>query len=357
MEHAQIKERGKEFSWAQTIGLGVITLLVVTGVWTAIQIGPYLPDTVSRLAQALVTMSQTFIPGEKLTLYSDQTTLHSGDETVMSWVHKNKKGDGVYSLWYPCVDKLYLGVKTETGDKTLLCDMKSTLYSKDDLVTIIAVSENDQATAIPVALFYTRSDDSANPLSSSVTISIIGDTKEPPSEISPTLKPVEPAAATPTPPIVTAPVKKAPTAGTRTEKTYVVGTTTKPAQPYGKTDLAPRILEVGTIDKVTNAFTATTTLRASDRIAVRFEVENLGTANSGHWQFNAVLPTFPNYIFESDGQQPLAPGDKIEYTIGFDNVELDTDGRFVINVDPTSSIPEASESNNIATTTIRVSTR
>ncbi len=121
--------------------------------------------------------------------------------------------------------------------------------------------------------------------------------------------------------------------------------------------LAPKILEIGVIDKITNVFQATASPSAHDRVAVRFEVENIGTADSGHWQFNAVLPTFPMYIFESEGQQPLSPGEKIEYVIGFDNVEPDVDGRFVINVDPTSSLSEASETNNIAITTIRVNSR
>ena len=350
----------RKFNWSQTLGIVVIVLLVAAGIGTAIELGPRLPGVFSNIAAAAVTLSQKFISGgEQLILEASPSTATSGETIELSWTHKNQKSEGVYSLSYPCREGVDLILETPSGDDAIECGTSFDVYSENQLITVVAFSDLDSMVQIPVTLTYTSAKDAGFSLSALATVSItdsaptetVGTTEQ-----NPEVKPE----ATPKNTPVTIPVEKTPkpkTPGERTEKTYVIGEEPKPLPAYGKADLTPKILEVGVIDKITNVFTATatTSLRASDRIAVRFEVENLGTASSGHWQFSAVLPTFPMHIFESEGQQSLAPGDRIEYTIGFDNVEPDVDGRFVINVDPTSSLPEASESNNIATTTIRAS--
>jgi len=346
----------KTFTWPQTIGVSVIVLLLIAGVWTAVEMGPYLSGTVSRLATAAVTFTQTFIPGERLTLSTNLSTVTSGDEVVLSWTHRNQKAGGVYSLSYPCKEGVYEGVKVSSGGKMLTCDTPSDIYNEDNAVTLRVFSEATSPVEIPISLDYTNNDNLESLLSATINISV---TNANGSTMPATALPAIETPPSPTKKLTT-PVStknsggtKTLTPGERTEKTYSLGTSSPASSAYGKMDLAPRILEIGVVDKVTNIFYATTSLKASDRIAVRFEVENLGTLDSGHWQFSAVLPTFPMHIFESEGQQSLAPGDKIEYVIGFDNVEIGVDGRFVINVDPTSSLSEASKTNNIATTTIR----
>lgn len=148
------------------------------------------------------------------------------------------------------------------------------------------------------------------------------------------------------------------TAGPEQKHLYSLGTTTiasgntNTGTAPKQTDLSVKILSIGTVDKTTGVYTQTTALRASDRIAVHFSVENIGTKESGAWNFAAPLPTFPWYIFQSDYQESLKPGDRIEFTIGFDNIEK-ADGNVVrINVDPNNQVNEASKTNNTASTTI-----
>lgn len=141
------------------------------------------------------------------------------------------------------------------------------------------------------------------------------------------------------------------TAGVKTETLQLINPPA-PVKDYGKPDLAVKISETGVIDKITNIFTATTSLRSIDRIAVRFSVENLGTKETGSWYFNAVLPTYPSHIYSANSQTSLLPGDRIEFTLGFDSVEKKDGNVVVINVDPANSIFEASEENNIARITI-----
>lgn len=342
----------KTFTWPQTIGLSIITILLVTGVWTAIQMGPYFPQVFNRLMAAVVTFTQSFIPAERLTVYASPNEIKTGEEVALTWAHQNQRGDGTYSLSYPCQEGIYLGVKVASGEKTLLCDKPSDIFNEENIVTLKIFNESTSRAEVPVTLRYTKENSTDPSLSAAVILSVeeeeilILETPEviPPAPQAPAPKPITPAPSA-------APQTLTP--GTRTEKTYTVGDSSPATTPFGKVDLAPKILDIGVIDKITNVFTPTTTLKVSDRIAVKFEVENIGTAASGDWYFSAVLPTYPMFIFQSESQQTLNPGDKIEYTIGFDQAEPDVDGRFLVNVDPNSALAEASETNNMATATIR----
>lgn len=150
---------------------------------------------------------------------------------------------------------------------------------------------------------------------------------------------------------VTAPALDEKIAGPKTETLQLINPP-EPVNDIGKPDLAVKVLETGSVDKATNVFTATTSLRSTDRIAVRFSVENLGTKETGSWYFNAVLPTYPSHIYSSNSQMSLKPGERIEFTLGFDSVEKKDGNAVIINADPANSVFEASEENNIARVTI-----
>ena len=116
-----------------------------------------------------------------------------------------------------------------------------------------------------------------------------------------------------------------------------------------------RIISVGGIDPATNIFTAKESIVITERAAVRFEIVNIGTKRADGWSFNAVLPTFPSHIFSSESQQALGPGDKIEYTLGFDQFDINqTEGVIAIYVDPTNSINEPNKDNNLGKATIKI---
>jgi hypothetical protein len=87
----------------------------------------------------------------------------------------------------------------------------------------------------------------------------------------------------------------------------------------------------------TDAFVASTTVPYGDRPAVHFKVTNIGTNWSGTWTFNASIPTRPAYTFHSPVQQSLAPGDSIDYTLGFDQAITGPDQVITITIDPVGS--------------------
>jgi hypothetical protein len=146
------------------------------------------------------------------------------------------------------------------------------------------------------------------------------------------------------------------TAGPATSNTYPLsGAITAASNPSGYVDLSVRVIEQGVVNKDTGAFTASSSPNRADpmtRVAVRFVVENIGTKTSPQFTFNAVLPTFPGDIFSSPTEQALGPGDRIEFTLGFDSIADSDSGTFTVNVDPAGSINEPNKSNNIVHYTV-----
>lgn len=168
----------------------------------------------------------------------------------------------------------------------------------------------------------------------------------PTDEVSATVPAVTEPITTPT---VTTPAPRAPGPSTSTTLP-ITGAAPVVSNPNGYVDLSVRIIEQGVVDKGSDTFTASSSPNRADqtrRVAVRFAIENLGTKTSPQFTFNAVLPTYPGNIFSSPTQQALGPGDRIEFTLGFDSI-ADTDtGVFTVNVDPAGSINEPTKANNI----------
>jgi hypothetical protein len=183
---------------------------------------------------------------------------------------------------------------------------------------------------------------------------------------APTATTTDETIATTTPvvetPIVEAPAPVTPkptvprTAGPETSNTYpLTGTGATASNPNGYVDLSARVIEQGVVNKDTGVFTASSSPNRADpqyRVAVRFAVENLGTKTSPQFTFNAVLPTYPANIFSAPSQPALGPGDRIEFTLGFDQIADSDTGTFTINVDPTGGMNESNKSNNIVHYTV-----
>lgn len=106
---------------------------------------------------------------------------------------------------------------------------------------------------------------------------------------------------------VTPPVSK-PTTTNTARPTAVYTAAAQRAPLYGLPDLAVTVTSVTSLSSV------------QGRMVVQFVVSNIGTnvALSG-WTFNAKLPLSPSYTYQSSAQQALYPGDKIAYTLTYDD--------------------------------------
>lgn len=144
------------------------------------------------------------------------------------------------------------------------------------------------------------------------------------------------------------------TPGTETSGTYPIGGTA-PTGLYGYPDFIVIIKAVGYLaTSSADSFVATTTVPVGGRAAVSFTIKNVGTNVSGAWRFSASIPTQTSYIFESQPQQSLAPGDSIDYTLGFDQANRGADQMISVTANFDHAVTESNPNNNSASTKVTI---
>lgn len=159
-----------------------------------------------------------------------------------------------------------------------------------------------------------------------------------------------------TAPSTTTPTKRPPaTAGSKTSAAYQIGTSTAPSSPVGLPDLIVTINTIGYLATTSaDSFVASSTVPAGSRPAIRFTIKNVGTNAAGTWRFSASIPTQTAYIYQSQPQQPLNPGDSIDYTLGFDQPNKGTDETISITANFDHAVAESNPNNNSASAKITV---
>lgn len=124
------------------------------------------------------------------------------------------------------------------------------------------------------------------------------------------------------------------------------------SQTGSRADLSTRITDVGIMDN-NDRFYSASSLNEDDKIAVKFEIENLGGTSTGSWRFKIDMPTDDDNVFYSGTQSSLAPGQKVQFTFGFDNPDVGTN-EISIEADYDDDINENNENNNDDSISIRV---
>lgn len=163
--------------------------------------------------------------------------------------------------------------------------------------------------------------------------------------------------SSPSIPVVT-PAPTIPTktvAGTETDNVYQIGGATSSPSLYGLPDLVVQINAVGYLATTSaNSFIATSTVPAGSRPAVSFTIKNIGTNVAGPWRFSASIPTQTAYIYQSQLQQSLNPGDSIDYTLGFDQANKGANKTISITANFDHAVGESNTNNNSASATVTI---
>ncbi len=316
--------------------IGILALLVI-GMWGSVTVASAVPGGLSRALAALVSFSSIFVPAsETITVNGPSGVVTAHTPFTLTFAHSDKSVQGSYRLRYLCADGISLNSAVNGSDQTVFCNVPFN-FNAQDAITLVGSNTSDLQQPVEMFIDFTPNGVMTPTVTGSTAV-IIGTNA---------LSSSTPVSVTPTPAPTPKP-KPTPRPTTPTTTTYpVVQTSGQVSDPNGYVDLTARVIEVGYVDKTTGAFTASSTPSRQNRIAVRFAVENLGTKRSPSFAFNAVLPTIPSHIFSAPPQQELNPGDRIEFTIGFDTFVDALVGDITINVDPTNSINERNKDNNI----------
>jgi hypothetical protein len=333
--------------------IGFVALIII-GMYGSVRVAQSVPGAFSKMAAAIVSITSIFVPAnETITLSLPTYTVQHDTPVTVAFDHQNKKVNGTYTFRYSCIDGVL--VTTIAGDgttSTIGCNQPYPFAPFNNSVTVTPLSEKTRFADIEIFVGFTPEGTGTATVIGS-TVMTIENAKLSTSALTPggtTETPVVTPTPTPTP----APTPKPTPKPTPPPRTTIVVPQGRMSDPNGYTDLIARIIEVGVIDS-TGAFTASSTPNRTSRVAVRFAVENIGTKTAAkEFTFSAVLPTYPPYTYFSPTQIILGPGDRIEYTIGFDAFEVDNTGDFLVNVDPTGSVNEKDKTNNVVKQTITV---
>src|SRR3989338_2634062 len=342
-KHAGDVEKVKEVTVKTLAVLGLIAILSLF----TYGIVKYAPTAVKTIARSAVSLSSKFSGSnsDTLTVLSDKKKIDSGEAFTLTWTNKDT-AEGSYSLSYPCQNGVHLESLDRDTAEVVFCNTNFRFASESNSITIAAFSTKLDSTNLPIYLNFTRTDDRAPAFEAKAKITITN--SDAGSSVEPTPTPTPTPAPRPTP-------RPTPQAGPQTQNSYPIPSTGSTiSDPNGYVDLSARIIATGYIDQTTNAFVPAPETRIRQKGAVKFAVENVGTKVSPVWRFNAVLPTYPSFIFHSEDQINLLPGDRIEFVLGFDKIAYQNENTVTINVDPTSSINEKSKDNNIVRANIHV---
>lgn len=334
-----------------TRALAVVGFLavIIIGMWGSVKVAQAVPGTLSAIANVIVSISSIFVPStETITLSAPSLSVTSGTPVTLSFVHNKNNPNGTYNFRYSCVDGVTFNVVSAGGaNVAVTCNTPYPALVTNNTMTVTPISSTNRFVDVEVFVSFTPAGAATATVTGSTVLTIENQSVT-----------GSPTTTNTNPPVVTTPKPKPVTPGTQTTGTYpITGTGPGVSNPNGFVDLTARVIETGTIDKDTGVFTANAAPDRNPvgaRVAVRFAIENVGTKTSPQFTFNAMLPTLPPYTFFSDSQVALAPGDRIEFTIGFDSFQKNGPGEFIINVDPTGGINEKNKTNNVVHYTVNV---
>ena len=292
----------------------------------------FLPGIMSRISSSLsAALYSIFVPAENATMTIDKSIINSGENIYITF----KKGDvtnGLFSVSYACDPSVELLSVENSGFKKIDCDNRYYLLENESAIKIRPITQEGIVRLVIEGNFENNETQKIDKVGV-VRVTIKNDSAGTIFNLPEETTPVITESSTPTP--------------------YIPAPT--PIQPiyYGKPDLAIRVLQVGLLNQYTNQITTyQNQFSNQDMIGIKFEVRNDGDANTGQWNFTAILPSYSTPTFNSNTQVSLKPGESIVFTLGFGNLANQTSNQITINVDPQNYVGESNETNNFLTSTI-----
>lgn len=354
------------------LGLAAVLVLLTWAVFSfSSKTDGIFSGVVNRMQQAGVSLSAVFFPErdtEETVVFTMESTTATADEPyTISWNPLSTQGS--YTFSYACRDGLSAVSPDTNGQyRNAPCDVPFNFTGSDKSIRVIFSSTRNRFLDVPLTVRYTPEGTAQTQffeklivvenLNLSNSPSVIGEDEEETEEennqqSSQTSSEQQPQT---TQPSSGSSSGVAVTPGQQqTQTTPIPGTGTTGAgaiNPQGRPDLAVTITGVGYIT-ADNQFVVANSINRTQKAGVKFTIENKGDNVTGNWAFSAILPTNPPFIYQSDMQRNLNPGERIEYTLGFDQVKAQEVVEIRVIADPGNRLNESDKTNNIATTNLR----
>lgn len=297
----------------------------------------------SRLANLFGGIS---VKKEVISVRIDPASVESGKSFSLSWVHENRAKEGIYELTYPCRTNIALVLST---GEPIPCNSAFSMSGRE-AVTIIPELKDTAPLDLPISITFSEKNSLQASLSGTASVTVI------PAEEKKKDNPVADKGKEKPP----APSGGGLKPGDSSTKNYP-RTGTPPASsgkinPNGVPDLAIVIVDTGIVIPASSTtpeqFKHADSVKEGERAAIVFDVKNMGSNVSGPWDFRAILP-INDGDFRSEKQESINPGEKIRYTLGFEQLKTSGANTVKILVDPDGRIfNDANRLNNEVTLSI-----
>lgn len=273
--------------------LGLIAVLLL-GAWGIIQIAFYIPSLFGNAGSIFNR------PAAETLTVQVASGVSADQPFPIAWKHTGGEGAYSFALSYACIDGLSLLAPVPTGTyQPVACNTPFNYVQSTSSMPLVALVQGTKPLSTTFTVTATQLSSGAITKTATATLSV---------------NPSQNAAAA-TPAASTTVKKPAATTSTAPAKKTIVPTQTSGVYQgsgltgnlYGNPDLTVRIIYA-----VPNYTT--------NRAAVQFVVENIGTNAAPYgWTFDALIPFNGGYPYNSGAQPKLYPGDKIVYTLGYQN--------------------------------------
>ena len=307
------QEKGGVGTFGNIITIIVFVIIITIGLWGAI--------SAVRLAPRIFgSISETITGNRPIAVTLPSAEVKSGEPFTLTWEDRSRE-DGLYTVVYDCTPNFEMSTATNGSPASLLpCSMPFAVPTTETSIRLVPILKSGELVSVPLTISYVAAD-GTHKTEGRTSLTVLKGARTV-------------AAATTTP-----------TTGGTAPAPQTTPTTPAPQQPAGKPDLVIRSISMGIIDPMTGAFIPKNVFGSYETVSYKFDVANRGAGRSGQWSFSANLPTRGTPTpYHSPVQNPLDMGDHIEFTLNFSGP---ASGSISIQVDPSNTVAESSESNNI----------
>ncbi len=308
----------------------LIAGMLILVVFALIGITKIVPKAINSIGSAFSSISSSlFSPKQTIILSLSNNSVKSGEEVNISFEHKNKSTAGIYEFKFDCSNRdLSMILMDGTNQTNMPCTATSTLNSNPFKIIPQLRDQNSFVDSYIYVSFYDTEKNIKEAIGRTVLTVQNG-----------TMRSGGVTVATTSIATTTSVIKK-PTTNQKLVNNNIIK----------KSDLRITAKDTGIV--VNNIFIPKTTFTSYETASVRFDISNVGNIPTGVWQFTALLPTIPSQVFPSGNQPSLLPGETIEYTLSMRNLAVTGNNTVLINVDPSQTVSELSEVNNVAVMTL-----
>lgn len=259
---------------------------------------------------------------ERIDVGVSPATVFTGEPFVVSWTHEGKSENGSYELSHPCLANLKLALESR---ELIPCDSGFAIAGQNS-ITLLPESTREGSSDLPITITFIPDGADRPSLSGSKSVTIMSRSG---TETPPTAPTVTPR------PGGTTGGGGAPTFGSSTS---TITSIAPRINPNGTPDLKLEIVGIGILATSSNTFVSQTSVGRGEKAAIVFDVKNIGDNVSGEWTFKAQLPVPNGGDFLSETQPSILPGNGVQFTLGFENLNNPGANTVTILVDPEAKI-------------------